>query len=771
MHRRQLNTLQWVLILSALPIRSVFAADSDNHCRVLPPPKVLQKLEQTTNTQTDPQAPNSEDDAQAPIQVSAEKSDAVLGDYAEFNGNVRFNQGNRHISADNARVDQQSERLDASGNLIFADKMFTITAESLTAEVATNEATLSQASYWLNGKQIHGDAEQLQVTAESDLILNGTNFTTCPPESQSWLLEAQKIEIDSSEAWGKIWGAKLRLWDVPVFYMPYMTIPVSDQRKSGFLFPSLSTSTTNGVEVALPYYWNISPQFDATITPHVMTNRGLFLKTEFRYLAGEDQRGQINIEYLPDDRKLATKPDRYLYHFNHSGKINEDWRVLASFTDVSDNNYFNDLKSDVSRSTDNQLMRVGEVSYFQPNWNVSAKVQDIKVLGENEVPHQVMPQLTYTYNQPALGYGTDFEFYSEMTNFAHRDSGMNTATRLHFEPTVRLPYQTPSGSLIGEVKLMQTFYEQNDPMRQLNESVSRTIPQVRIHGKMNLERDTTWFEAPYRQTLEPQMQYLYVGYQDQSGIGLYDTGLLYDDYYGLFRDRRFSGLDRIADANQITLGVTSRWFDEANVEAGKISLGQIQYLRNSRVSLTNEVQDQSVSSSALAAEFDFRLVNDWYWSSAVQYNTTFRSVARGQTSLDFRPHTNKLFQLNYRYVPDIADEVDISQAGVRAAWPIREDLHFVGNFYYDMRLKRAVETYAGFQYESCCWAIRLAYRHYLKTNYEDPNLPPISPRETFESGIYLNFVIKGLGGSGPLGISDMLDEGLFNYRRPLYLKN
>ncbi|WP_095500071.1 LPS assembly protein LptD [Paraferrimonas haliotis] len=762
MQRRQLIHFSCVLFSCALVAPNAAASETNLQCVIVPPVDSEIKVPEF-DLDTDPY--------NVPIQVKADRTDAIVGEYAEFNGNVIFVQGNSRIAADSARVNQQDESLEAAGNLTFQSELFTVTADSLSANVSTNQATLRQADYWLNGKQIHGHANELKVTDESDLILTNTNFTTCPTDEPDWLLEASKIEIDSSEEWGKIWGAKLRLFDVPVFYMPYMTIPVSEQRKSGFLFPKFSTSTTNGVEAAVPYYWNIAPSYDATITPHIMSARGLFMKGEFRYLAGDSQSGQVNLEYLGDDKKLANSPDRYLYHFEHQGRITEEWRVLANYTDVSDNNYFNDLDSAVSRATDNQLIRVGEVSYFQPNWNFAAKVQDIKVLGEDEIPYQVMPQLTYQYAMPNLGFGADFDFYSELTNFSHKESQYNTATRLHLEPTFSVPYQTPSGSLLGEIKLLQTFYQQQDPNGQLDDSVSRTIPQVRLNGKVNLERQTEWFDSSYRQTLEPQVQYLYVGYEDQSQIGIYDTGILYEDYYGLFRDRRFSGLDRIADANQVTLGLTSRWFDADNVEAAKVSIGQIQYLDNSQVSLTSDLPELTASRSALAGDFDFRLTQDWYLSSALMYNTDAGEVVRGQGTLDFRPSQNKLFQLNYRYVPDIADEVDISQAGVRTAWPITDNLHFVGNFYYDMKLKRSVETYAGFQYEACCWAIRLSYHHYLKTNYEDNNAPPVDPRETFEQGIYLNFVIKGLGGEGPLGISDMLNEGLFNYRRPLYLKN
>lgn len=713
------------------------------------------------------------------IRIISDSSNAEMNKQAIFSGNVVFSQGDRHIAADEAILNQETQQFDANGNLVFQDSNFTVTAESLQAQMRSNRATLEGAKYWLHGQQVNGDAEKLQITINNNLILTNTNFTTCPPDNVSWLLEAEKIKINSEEEWGEIWNAKVRIAGVPVFYIPYMTIPVSDKRKSGFLYPSFSTSTTSGFEVSAPYYWNIAPEYDLTFTPNYMSNRGIFTKTEFRYLAGDAQNGRLNLEYLGNDQLLSSRPNRYLYNWQHQGAIDKHWRVMSNFTEVSDNNYFNDLKSDVNRATDNQLSRIGEVSYFENNWDLSTRVQDIKVLGEEEKPYQVMPQVNFNFRAADFWSNLDFGFNSELTNFAHQDNDVNTATRLHMAPSISLPIHGPSGSLTSQVKLMQTNYWQTnlDPNKNLDDSINRTIPQVRINGQINFERFTELFEQNYRQTLEPQFQYLYVGYEDQRNIGIYDTAQLQDDYYGLFRDRRFSGLDRIADANQMTLGVTTRLFDDHNQEVTKFSLGQIFYLEDSKLGHEDSIFEQNQSTSILAAELDTRLTQDWYLGAAIQYDTNTSDNKKTEATLDFRPEANKLLQLSYRYVPDLLnsntnDLANISQAGVRAAWPINDSLYFVGNWYYDLNENRSVETYTGFQYESCCYALRLSYHYRIKTNYDDNiGSSAIDSRELFESGVYFNVIIKGLGGSGPLGVTDMLNDGLFNYRKPLYLRN
>ncbi|MBB1268679.1 LPS assembly protein LptD [Shewanella sp. SR44-3] len=712
------------------------------------------------------------------IVIISDHTNASFNKQAHFVGDVSFSQGLRHIAADEATLDQRQQQLSASGNLIFKDEKLTVTADSLEAQMSSNSATLENTKYWLHGQQVHGDASKMQITSENNLLLSDTNFTTCPPGDESWLLEAELIKIDSKEEWGEIWNAKLRIADVPILYIPYMTVPVSDKRKTGFLFPNFSTSTTNGVQVSTPYYWNIAPEYDLTFTPDMMSSRGLFTKTQVNYLAGDAQQGQVNFEYLDGDNKLAGAPNRYLYNMSHQGAINDNWRVQGNFTDVSDNNYFNDLNSDVNRSTDNQLSRIGEASYFERNWDMSVRVQDIKVLGESQKPYRVMPQLNLNYRIADIWQAIDFNFNSELTNFEHQDDSLNTATRIHLVPSLVWPIQGPAGSFTSEMKLLQTefFQQATDPSNIYNQDVSRTIPQLRLHGKVNFERAADIWGESYRQTLEPQVQYLYVGYEDQSQIGFYDTAQLQDDYFGLFRDRRFSGHDRIADANQATVGLTSRLLDSSNREQFKLSVGQIFYLEESKILLNQGIRDAKQSASVLAVELDARLYQDWFISGAVQHDTEHGKNKKSEVTLDYRPSNDKLLQFSYRFVPDLLNtntngRVDISQVGMRTSWPLTDSLYFVGNWYHDLKEERDIETYTGIQYESCCWAVRLSYHYRIKTNYDDQLNASIDGREEFEKGVYLNFVIKGLGGSGPLGVSDMLNEGLFNYRKPLYLRN
>ncbi|WP_298443617.1 LPS assembly protein LptD [uncultured Ferrimonas sp.] len=719
--------------------------------------------------------PHQGDSNDPAIRVNADRSQAVAGDSATFTGKVELLQGARRIRTENAGVNQQDRTFSASGGLIYEDPDVTISAQTLNADVDANQAELSQARYWLNGQQVHGTAQLLEIQQNNDIELTNATFTTCAEAEPAWELEAESITLDSATEWGEIWHAKVNMFGVPVFYVPYMTVPVTDKRKSGFLFPSLSSSSKNGIDVSVPYYWNIAPNLDATLTTQYMSKRGTFFSGIGRYLQPWGA-GQVNLEYIGNDRLTANNDERYLFHIEHAGRLDENWRLYADYTHISDDNYFTDLDSSVNDATDNQISREGEVSYFNDNWNMALKVQDIEVLGDVERPFQVMPSLNFNYYQYDLAAGLKFDFNTELTNFAHRDDEHLTATRWHFEPTLTLPYQTPEGGVTAEVKLMQTFYQQDDPSDVLDSAVSRTLPQLRLHGQVNFERDFSLGGNRYLQTLEPQIQYLYVPYEDQSDIGLYDTALLQEDYLGLFRDRRFSGLDRISDANQLTVGLSSRILDNGLHETAELSIGQIFYFQDAELTLNNSNERRTQSSSALAVEGQWQINKRWYTEASLQFDSQSGDTNKSELLLNYQVDDNRLVQLSHRYVPDLGTDengrsIDISQTGMRATWPVAKDIYFVGNYYYDTNLSRSIETYAGLQYESCCWAIQLAYYRELNTNYEGEDFTTISQSNEFDSGIRLNFVLKGLGSTGPLGVKAMRDEGQFNFRKPYYLRN
>lgn len=695
--------------------------------------------------------------------VQADHTEINYPNRASYTGNVKFRQADKLIKADSAKYSEADNLFSATGNLFYQDELLTLKSDSLTTTLDGKNTQLLETQYWLNGMSVHGIAKNFLVEDGRYLVLNDALFTTCPDDQPDWSLNAKEIRIDSKNAWATVQQATLEIFEVPVFYFPYLTLPVSDKRSSGFLYPTIGSNSRNGLDFAIPYYWNIAPEYDLTLTPRLMTERGVQLATEFRYLV-DDQQGLFNLEYIQNDRSYDDQ-SRYLFYWAHGGSINENWRIASDFTHVSDDNYFNDIGSTFANKTDNQLMKNLELSYYQSDWWINFKLQDIQVLGENKSPYRLLPQISLHSYQNRLNQYFEYDVFSEFSAFERSDNSNDKANRLHVEPTLRLPLNYSSGSLTSEISLMQTWYQQSDD-QQLNQDISRSLAQFRLHGIINLERD---FSKDLVQTLEPQVQYLKVPYEQQTHINLYDTALLRDDYHGLFRARRFSGLDRIADTDQITVGMTTRIKDHSNQESLKLSVGQTFYLQESKMSLRDgDTTGHLKGQSALAGELDFTINNRWFVSQAIQLNQNQSAVTQSKSTLDYRYSDNKIVQLSHRYVKEINDG-KINQLGLQTIWPINHEWTFVGNYYRDINLNRTIESFAGLQYESCCWAIRVQAYRQLQAQFTD-GLSQVQQQE-FDTGINFSFQIRGLGSNSKQEAQEMLSQGLYSYRRPYYLKN
>lgn len=697
------------------------------------------------------------------ISVSADKSNIQYPDILDYIGNVTFTQNKKFIRADQARYDESANIFAATRNLHFQDDQLTLNSESLTTTLDGESTELLNTKYWFNDSMIHGQSSSFRVEDGRFLILDDALFTTCPDETPDWALRAKEIKIDSSEAWATIKRATLEVFEVPVFYFPYLTLPISDKRSSGFLYPSIGSNSRNGIEISTPYYWNIAPNYDMTITPRIMTDRGVQINTEFRYL-NAGQSGLFNIEYLHHDR--STDDKRYLAHWQHGGAIGENWRIASTFTHVSDDNYLSDIGSDYGNKTDSQLLKNLELAYFTDTWWLDMRVQDIQVLGQQTKPYQLVPQLSFnSYNNP-FGNKFEYDIYSEFSHFRKRGDDRNNASRLHVEPTLRLPINLSAINFITEAKLMQTWYHQDNGVT--SESISRSLPQFRFYGDVNFERQLK-LQPNHSQTLTPKIQYLFVPYEEQQDIGLYDTALLRDDYLGLFRTRRFSGLDRIIDTEQLTVGMTTELRDENHNPYFTGSIGQTFYLRKSEMATLEGNINDFPDRSALAGEFSYSLNKQWQFDVALQLNEKQNAVTQSKSSINYHFSDSKLLQLSHRYVKQIND-TKISQLGLQTVWPINSEWTFVGNYHRDINLNRTIEAFAGLQYESCCWAIRVQAYRQLQAQYED-NVNTLNvATEEFDNGISFNFEIKGLGSNSSSNAYDMLSDGLFTYRKPYYLK-
>ena len=711
------------------------------------------------------------------IRISSLHASIKQDQIAQFNGSVILVDKSQRILADQLAFDRLKMQIEAVGNIHYQGKQINIFAETLSASKVDRATKMTSASYQLQGNPGHGTAGSLSIDADGILSLVDSTFTTCLQEVPDWQIKAAEINLSASGDFGEAYHAQFRVLDVPIFYVPYFSFPISKKRLTGFLYPQIETSTNTGFEVTAPFYLNIAENYDATITPRYMSKRGLQLQTEFRYL-NDMQSGKIDLEYLDNDKEIKSNNDpRYLARFQHVGTFSDDFRAYIDYTTISDDNYLVDIGSKQYNSNDAYLYQTGELAYFGEQWQATMKVQDFEVLGDHQPSYKTLPHIELSAQQPLNFLAGQFELYSEVTSFQASEKDQVEANRYHVEAGFIFPIVRPAWFINSEIKVMHTYYQQDNITQgsNLDETVERTLPKVRLHGGINFDRELVAFGQSYRHTLEPQLQYLYVPEKDQSNIGLYDTTLLQDDFHGIFRDTSYSGLDRIAAANQYTWGLTSRLLDEENMEIIRVSIGRIQYLGDKNTDLANDpllIDNDSINDnqSSVAADLFYRVNHQWQVSGDIQYNTIEDFTNKGQVKVDYQIDKYNLVQLNHRYTRNVSGD-SLEQVSLLTSFAIDKYWAFVGRLTQDLQQNRSLESYAGFQYESCCWAVRIAYHRHINSNLDPASFAEES-REEFDTGISIKFIIKGLDGKqSAIGTQEMFDKSIFGYKRPYHLQN
>ena len=743
------------------------------------------------------------DPNQLPVTIH---SDSLKGNYpddAVFTGDVDVKQGNSRMLADEVQLHQRQPEgqtvpvrtVDALGNVHYDDNQVILKGPKAWSNLNTKDTNVWNGDYQMVDRQGRGTGDQMKLRGENryTIMENGT-FTSCLPGSNSWSVAGSEIIQDRQEEVAEIWNARFKLGSVPVFYSPYMQLPLGERRRSGFLIPNAKYGSSNGFEFILPYYWNIAPQADATITPHYMSKRGLQLQNEFRYLT-QAGAGIVEFDYLASDKQYDNdkaargiaqndSSDRWLFYWRHSGVYDQHWRFNADYTKVSDQYYFNDLTSPYYSSTDGYASQKFSVGYADTNWDATLSTKDFQIFGNtsNSNVYRAFPQLDVNWYQNDVG-PFDTHIYAQAVKFTNVNSSFPETTRLHVEPTINLPLSNGWASLDTEAKFLATHYQQKDvdyyntnfapsstTSGVLKDSVNRTLPQFKVDGRMVFDRDMDWAQG-YTQTLEPRVQYLYIPYRDQSDIYPYDSTLLQTDYTGLFRDRSYSGLDRIASANQVATGVTTRIYDTDLVERFNVSVGQIYSFTPSRTGVNQVNKEDDTGSLLWAGDSYWKISDRWGVRGGLQYDTRLNNVAQGNTVLEYRRDADRMLQLSYRYSsPEyVASALNdsslvnnpiykngISQVGTTASWPIHDAWSVVGAYYYDTRNNRPASQLVGLQYSSCCYAVRLGYER--KINGWQNN------DSKYDNQISFNIELRGLSSNYGLGTGQMLAQGIIPYQ-------
>lgn len=703
----------------------------------------------STATAADPELTLSRElTLQGPVDVMAERVELSRTEPSVLEGNVEIRTGNRYLGADRVRYDPATGDVQAEGDVRFGDPQLEVSGTLATFDSDLGGGRLSNTEFTLKGTDGRGAAARIERRPNDVLELEGVTYTTCPaegPGADDWLLSAPFIQIDRGNEVGVARKVRVEFKGVPILYAPYLSFPLSQERKSGFLPPDVGTSRRSGTDIAFPYYWNLRPNIDLQTTPRLLTSRGVQLGNELRYLLPRS-RGTVNGEYLPNDEQ--TNEDRRLASIEHTTRFSDALRLDANVAAVSDGEYFQDLGRSLSAASITHLERRVDVDWRRGAWRVLGRFQNFQTLDDTiartDRPYERAPQLVALAEWPDAPLGLEARLWSELANF-ERDDGV-TGQRLDLLPEIALPFSHRGLHFTPSVAIEHTRYDLSDTEPGADDAPTRTAPIVNLDTRAVLER--TVGRSNRIQTLEPRARYTYIPLRDQDELPVFDTGEPDFNFVQIFRDNRFTGSDRLGDANQLALGITSRLIDgTTGDEYLNATLGQIVYFDEPEVGLPGEPPETD-DLSDLLAEVRLRVSDRWNADVGYQWDPERTRADKSAVRFQYRLWRDGVVNLGYRF-----RRADLEQTDISFALPVGPRFEIVGRWNYSLPETETLERFLGFEYQSCCWAARFVTRRYVSTRNGD-----------IEHSIFLQLELKGLSSIGSPA-DTLLEHGILGYDR------
>ena len=700
--------------------------------------------------------PKEGDREKAETALSAARFDIQDQEKYTLEGNVEIQRADQFIGADVLHYDTQAQTYEAKGSVRYQDRGLLLGAASASGEMESDRSTLEQVRYQLLQARGNGEAERAVVQGDTS-ELTRVSYTTCDPGTTGWSLNASRVDLDQAEGVGTARNATLRLGRVPILYLPYASFPIDERRRTGFLFPSIGSSQDSGIDISAPYYINLAPNYDLTLTPRFMGRRGAMLGAEFRYLSAT-QRGELSGTWLPNDDQ--TGDDRGSLGFQHFGALSPNWNVRANLNHVTDDRYFEDFGDSLTAASTSLLESSAGVYGRGQYWNASLSAQGWEVtdpfLPDGFEPFRRLPRLTFGYERP-LADSVVAGLRSEAVAFDHEvRSG---ARRYDLYPYVAFPFERAAGYVRPELGFRHTAYElgRGYDASFTTRTPSRDTPIASLDAGLFFERNATLFGKRMLQTLEPRLYYLRVPYEQQDDLPLFDTQELTFSFAQLFRTNRFTGADRQTDANQATIAVTTRLLEEASGrERLSASLGQIRYFSPQRIQLPG-LAITDLAGSALVGDLDLTLSDRWRVGISQQWDPEHELSDLSALRAQYRWNPRGVFNFAYRFRREqsgaLADQVALEQLDTSFAAPISERWRIVGRWNYSLLDSSTLEAVAGFEWESCCLAARVLGRRYVRNREGEMN-----------NGIYIELELKGLATLGRKS-GELLERAILGYTR------
>ena len=695
-------------------------------------------------------------DTQTPIDATADKADYDRSnDVVRLRGNVEILQAEQRLEAGHTLYNRQSGQVDAAGNLYLEYPGGRLAADEGHYNLQTKTGAMDRVRYRMSkNANLRGTAETAELLPGQITRYRDVTYTTCPPGRSDWSLRASELELDHNEGLGTARHARVRLADIPVFYTPYLRFPIDDRRRSGVLVPTVGTSNTNGIDITIPYYWNIAPNMDATLFPRYMSNRGLMVGAQVRHLS-TIQSIDFNGEILPADEKEPQYGSRGAVRLKETGWLTHGWSSSIDASWVSDDQYLEDFGNRLDVTSLRNLDQRADLTYSGKGFWTVARLQDFQTVDPTippaDRPYSQLPHLEF--NIPTTRRGPfEYGFQAHYDYFDHTDKVHGSREVLL--PSLSLPVRRSYGYFMPRARVFYTGYTLTDTAPGQASDQSFFIPSLDVDSKLIFDRDTRWLGQDALQTLEPRLYYVLTPYENQSDTPLFDTTALTFSYASLFRPNRFTGYDRIGDENRLTFGLTSRTIgNRSGREWLRASLGQIFFFDPRRVQLSSAMQVDESSTSAIAGELatnpllGFTARASFQWDPNVSQNQWEQRVLQ----LRYAPGDDRVVNLAYRYNLAQSSIDGYENTDVSFRLPITPQIGVVGRWLYSLLDEDTVDAYAGIEFGRCCWRLRLLARQ-LKTSETNPA----------NTSVMLQLELRGLGAVGNQ-IDKFLEQGIDGY--------
>lgn len=734
------------------------------------------------------------------VQLKANTASFNPEGQSQLQGDVEIRQTQRIVTAQTANVyrdpkTKEITRIELLDNVHYLEPNRLMIAKKAIINPRDKSGYVEDVLYRFNTNRAAavlpawGRASWIERFPNQNLLLRKATYTTCSPHDRAWQVDASEITLDQATSSGVARNALLRVADMPFLYMPYLSFPTSSARKSGFLMPLLGYSNVSGFDYAFPYYLNIAPNFDATVVPHVYTLRGLMLGGHARFLT-ERSTGIIGGNFLPNDaayRHFLTEhqdafpilqgasTNRWSVMMRDNTRLARNLTMNVNYQQVSDDYYLQDFSTNLAVSTENQLLRQGDLNYTTDHWVFNGMVQSYQTLhpiNQSQVAdiYERLPQLSALGNYYDLPLHSNVSLLGQFDYFHWTGQALTQpqGPRYHFNPILSLPRLKPWGYITPAVQLVENNYQlTNGPpapngMSQQSDSFNRAIPRYSVDSGLTFERTMSFLNYPATQTVEPRLYYLNVPYQNQSEFPAFDSAYMIFNTDQLFRDNRFSGFDRIGDANQLAYAATSRWISaKTGREMASLTVGQIRYFADRRVQLCYNQGGDCVDSplflgyvspvarySPVASKAAYALSSAWLASADYVYDVYTHATNNGNLNLHYQPTPNRILGFGYNYIVsgNVIEEPVVGvldnalhQATASYAWPLNEKWSTLGVYSYNISKQYGMLTFFGVQYDSCCWAARLIGGRTFKSLSID------SQRPQYNNNVYFQILLKGLG--------------------------